>query len=113
MQFLSNDAFIKYLSSEEYHTDLTVADSVLKPPPTSASGVMEAFDDLTVQDFHHGVKHGQMHYEELEADKFFISWNRGFVATSHICHTQYVLDENYTLKSETKAAVFKEIQTSM
>jgi hypothetical protein len=61
---------------------------------------MQGFDALTVQEF----CCDKMHYEDLKDDKFFNSWNLGFVAMAHMYHTQYVLDENYTPKNEIEAA---------
>lgn len=68
---------------------------------------------MTVQEFCRGVKRDKTHYEDLKDDKYFNSWNRGFVATAHMHHTHLVLDENYIPKNDVEIAVFKEIQTFM
>jgi hypothetical protein len=59
------------------------------------------------------VKRDKAHYADLKDDKYFSTWNRGFVATSHMHHTQYVLDESYATTADVDIAVFKEMQTFM
>jgi hypothetical protein len=66
-----------------------------------------------VQEFRRGVKRDKTHYEDLKDDKYFNSWNRGFVATAHMHHTHLVLDENYVPKNDMEFAVFREMQTFM
>jgi hypothetical protein len=49
----------------------------------------------------------------LKEDKHFNSWNRGFIATSHIHHMHLVLDANYSPANAADIALFKEMQTFM
>jgi hypothetical protein len=45
---------------------------------------------LTVQEFRRGVKRDKAHYENLKDNKYFNSWNRGFVATVRVHHTHQI-----------------------
>ena len=54
------------------------------------SGIGGSFDSLTVQEFRCGVKRDKTHYENLKDDKYFNTWNRGFVATAHMHHPKRV-----------------------
>jgi hypothetical protein len=45
----------------------------------------------------------------LKDDKFFNTWNNGFVAMAHMYYTHLVLDEGYIPKNTSEAAIFKEI----
>jgi hypothetical protein len=55
-----------------------------------------------------------MHYEDLKDDKYFNTWNCGFVATAYMNHTHLVLDETYVPSTDEEIAVFiKEMQTFM
>jgi len=72
-----------------------------------------SIDNLTVQEFRRGTKRDKTHYEDLKDDKYFNSWNRGFVATAHMHHTHLVLDSDYVPKEEIEIAVFKEMNMFM
>jgi hypothetical protein len=54
-----------------------------------------------------------VHYEDLKDDKFFNTWNRGFIATACMHQTNLVLDEKYIPKTDAEKALFKEMQTFM
>jgi hypothetical protein len=96
-----------------FQEDVAASMATTKPPPPYASGIAQIGDDLTALEFRHGVKHDKTHYEDLKDDKFFNTWNRGFVATAHMHHTHLVLDEGYFPKTENECTVFKEMQTFM
>ena len=113
MSLITKKGFEDYMNSEEFHEDLAAGDTTAKPPPPIVSGVTAAMEDLTVLEFRRGVKRDKTHYEDLKDDKFFNTWNRGFVATAHMHHTHLVLDEGYVPKNASEAAVFKEMQTFM
>ena len=59
------------------------------------------------------MKRDKTHYEDLKDDKYFNSWNRGFVATAHMHHTHLVLDEDYVPLTEVEKMVFREMNTFM
>jgi hypothetical protein len=63
-----------------------------------------------VQEFRRGVKRDKEHYENLKNDKYFNSWNRCFVATAPMHHTDLVLNEKYVPKNGDEKVVFKEMQ---
>jgi hypothetical protein len=110
----TEDDYKNYNLSDDYTHDLAVSRTLVKPPPSGATAnVAGAMDSLTVQEFRRGVKRDKTHYEDLKDDKFFNSWNRGFVATTHMHHTQLVLDEGYVPKNDVEAAVFNEMQIFM
>jgi hypothetical protein len=113
MNFIKKKAFEDYMSSAEFREDLAACEAPIKPPPPTVSSVTATTGDLTVQEFRRGVKRDKTHYEDLKDDKFFNTWNRGFVATAHMHHTQLVLDETYIPKTDSEKAVFKEMQTFM
>ena len=115
MSFITKAAFVRYMQSEDYHADLAAGDSTGKPNP-SALGIPDGsktVDALTVQEFRRGIKRDKTHYEDLKDDKYFNSWNRSFIATAHMHHTQTVLDETYVPKNDLEQAVFKEMQIFM
>jgi hypothetical protein len=49
----------------------------------------------------------------LKDNKYFNTWNRGFVSTAYIHHTQLVLDENYVPRSDADKELFQEMQFFM
>jgi hypothetical protein len=85
----------------------------IKPPPPTVSNVITAMEGLTVQEFRRGTKRNKTYYEDLKDDKFFNTWNRGFVATSCMHQTDLIFNETYVPKPYAKKAIFKEIQTFM
>jgi hypothetical protein len=66
-----------------------------------------------VQEFRRGVKRDKAHYENLKDDKYFNSWNRGFVATARMHHTDTVLNEKCVPKNYDEKFVFKKMQIFM
>jgi hypothetical protein len=90
---ISKTEFNAYCGSVEYFT--TNVAIVSSPPKMSANprldanaaGVVGTIDSLT------GVKCDKAHYPNLKNDKYFSTWNQGFIATAHMQHTQHVLDE--------------------
>ena len=81
------------------------------PKPTIAPST----DALSAQEFRRGVKRDKSHYTNLKDDKHFNSWNRGFVATAYMHHTQHVLDEHYIPDptNPTELALFTKMQVFM
>ena len=80
--------FEEYCGSDNYNDDLT---GVSKTVPASGhSGIVVAPGEMTVQEFRRGVKRDKLHYVDLKDDKYFTSWNCGFVATAYMHHTQLV-----------------------
>jgi hypothetical protein len=109
--------FREYCCSDEYTEDLKACGANPSPPMVKSSpgisGIVGSLDSLTVQEFRRGVKRDKTHYEDLKDDKYFSSWNRGFVATARMHHTDLVLDENYIPKTDEEKFVFKEMQIFM
>jgi hypothetical protein len=81
--------------------------------PVKCIGVAFAVDFLTAQEFCCGVKRDMTHNKKLKEDKQFNSWNRGFIATAHMHHTQLVLDANYSPANAIDVALFKEMKIFM
>jgi hypothetical protein len=113
---MTKKEFEEYCGSPNYFADLATGSS----SPTNAShvsanasGDVSTIDLLTVQEFRQSVKRDKAHYAALKDDKDFSTWNRGFVATAHMHHTQNVLDKAYVPTTETDIAMFKEDQTFM
>jgi hypothetical protein len=112
------EAFKSYCGSADFHADAAIGSS---PAPTNANtrvhastnAVVGTPDLFTAQEFRRGVKRDKAHYADLKEDKYFSTWNRGFVATAHMHHTNKVLDEMYFPTSDIEMAVFKEMQTFM
>ena len=105
--------FEEYCSSADCYRDREAAEGLISTTPRlvkSDPGIVDSFAGLTGQEFRRGVKRDKTHYEDLKDDKYFNSWNRGFVATAHMHHTHLVLDENYVPKNDTERDVFKEMQ---
>jgi Reverse transcriptase (RNA-dependent DNA polymerase) len=114
MNFISKDQFKHYMRSEMFQEDVAASKTTTpKPTPPYASSSAPMGDDLTALEFRRGVKRDKTHYEDLKDDKFFNTWNRGFVATAHMHHTHLILDEGYYPKTDNERAVFKEMQTFM
>jgi hypothetical protein len=87
--------FLEYMRSDEFAVDIASGGLPPKPAPQMvAPSTYGPHDDLTVQEFRRGIKRDKTHYEDLKDDKYFNSWNRGFVATAHMHHTHTVLDED-------------------
>jgi hypothetical protein len=61
--------------------------------PRGNNAITSATDDLTALEFRKGVRRDKPHYTDLKDDKYFTTWNRGFVATAHTHHIHQVLDE--------------------
>jgi hypothetical protein len=55
----------------------------------------------------------EAHYENLKDVKYFNSWNRGFVATARMHHTDLVSNEKYVLKNDDEKVLLKEMQIFM
>ena len=111
---LSQAEFHGYCCSDDYTADLVAGGLNPRPTVAATSGpIVGAMDTLTVQEFRRGVKRDKTHYEDLKDDKYFSSWDRGFVATARMHHTHLILDEAYTPKDDMEAAVFNEIQVFM
>ena len=118
IEIMARSSFYDYCGSDDYAVD--IAGSGCPPIPASnAKGVpsmgsiVGSIDSLTVQEFRRGVKRDKTHYENLKDDKYFNTWNRGFVATEHMHHMHLVLDDTYIPKTDADIAVFKEMQTFM
>jgi hypothetical protein len=100
--------FIEYMRSAEYQEHMACGSVALKGNGVSSNSFGSSpLGDLTVQEFCRGIKRDKTHYEDLKDDKYFNSWNRGFVATAHMHHTHLVLDEAYTPVTDVDKAVFK------
>jgi hypothetical protein len=102
---IEKDDFEKYCGSPEYHTDVEYG--LTKKQNNTG------LDVLTASEFRKSVKRDKLHYCTLKEDKHFNAWNRGFVATAHMHHTNLVLDPDYTPKSVEDIAVFADMQTFM
>jgi hypothetical protein len=113
MNLIMKKQFENYMSSAEFREDLAACESPLKPPPLTVSNVVTATEGLTVQEFRRGTKRDKAHYEDLKDDKFFNTWNRGFIATACMHQTDLVVDEKYIPKTDAEKALFKEMQTFM
>jgi hypothetical protein len=72
-----------------------------------------ALDNLTASEFQKGVKRDKSHYSNLKDDKYFNTWNRGFVATAYMHHTHMVLDGDYIPRTAPEQTLFKEMQIFM
>jgi hypothetical protein len=108
--------FQNFCQLDELTIDFATKGVPVIPKTNSSSvvaGVGAPIDMLTAQEFRRGVKRDKTHYETLKDNKHFNSWNRGFVATTHMHHTHLVLDEGYCPLNDVDVAVFKEMQTFM
>jgi hypothetical protein len=113
MNLIMKKPFENYMSSAEFREHLAACESPLKPPPPTFSNGVTATKGLAVQEFRRGSKRDKTYYEDLKDDKFFNTWNRGFIATAYMHQTDLVLDEKYIPKTDAEKALFKEMQTFM
>jgi acid phosphatase class B len=90
MNLIMKKPFERYMSSAEFRENLDACESPMKPPPLTVSNMVTATEVLTVQEFRRGTKRDKTHYEDLKNDKFFNTWNRGFVATACMHQTDLV-----------------------
>ena len=107
---MTKTEFNEYCGSPEYHNDLSTG---LSPSTKSTVSTTATTNELTASEFRRGVKRDKSHYMELKEDKHFNSWNRGFVATAFMHHTQHVLDGDYKPVTATEISLFKEMQIFM
>jgi len=107
--------FYDYIGSDTYTMDLATGGIGTKSvrADSSTGGITDPLGSLTVQDFRRGVKRDKSHYDDLKDDKHFNVWNRGFVATAHMHHTDLVLQGDYAPRNDADAALFREMQTFM
>ena len=109
--------FNDYVGSAKCQLDMAVAEGFAAPAPPNAAkydpNAVNANGGLTAQEFRRGIKRDKSHYADLKDDKYFNSWNRGFVATAHTHHTHFILDEKYCPVTPDEKTVFKEIQVFM
>jgi hypothetical protein len=110
---LTRSRFLEYCGSPEYHSDMAMGLSNTKRASVVSSFNPTASEDLTAQEFRKSVKRDKTHYSDLKEDKYFNSWNRGFVATAHMHHTHLILDEGYTPTTVIEKALFQEMQVFM
>jgi hypothetical protein len=94
---MSKTGFHEYCGSDAFTIDNTTGGLPPQSSPNpkfapTMAGMVSAVDSLIVQEFRLGVKRDKTHYEDLKNDKYFNTWNRGFVATAHMHHTHLVLD---------------------
>jgi hypothetical protein len=59
------------------------------------------------------LERDKAHFEKLKDDKYFNSWNRAFVATARIHHTDQIFNKKYVPKNDNEKVVFKEMQICM
>lgn len=107
----SRSRFEDYCGSDKYNDDLAGVSKPSLTPDNTGNAVHPG--EMTVQEFRRGVKRDKLHYGELKDDKYFNSWNRGFVATAHMHHTNVILNETYVPRTANERDVFQEIQTFM
>jgi len=115
---ITKTEFKDYCGSSDYHAD--AGNSGYSPgarPGARADVPSEVVDmgigHITPMEFRRSVKRDKNHYGDLKDDKYFNTWNRGFVATAHMHHTHLVLDETYVPKTTMEIAVFQDMQTFM
>ena len=106
---ISKTELFDYMGSPAYHDD--ISDGLSKAVKSTTAGTNK--DDFTIADFRRGIKRDKTHYTELKDDKYFNTWNRGFVSTAYTHHTQLVLDENYRPKTESEKELLQEVQFFM
>ena len=96
MLFIKRSIFLDYCGSADCQRDMSAAEGFSTPVPPHVAkydpNAVDAKGGLTAQEFRRGVKRDKSHYEDLKDDKYFNSWNRGFVATSRMHHTLSILD---------------------
>jgi hypothetical protein len=116
VDIMSRTGFHGYCGLDEFTIDNTTGGLHPQASPIprfdlTMAGMVSAVDSLTVQAFCRGVKRDTTHYEDLKDDKYFNTWNHGFVATSHMHHTHLVLNDTYIPKTNAYIAVCNEMQT--
>ena len=89
--------FNDYLGSPEYHTDLQSFSRSTAAP----TAVVD--EEMTAQEFRK-MRRNKGDYHDLKDDKYFNSWNRGFVAIAFTHHTNTVLDGLYVPKTPTEVS---------
>jgi hypothetical protein len=100
-----------YCGSPEYHVDFAAGLDPLFKATASSTTVS---GDLTASEFCHGFKRDKSHILELKKDKHFNTWNRGFVTTAFMHHTQHILVGDYTPSvTPTEVGLFREMQIFM
>ena len=91
--------FLDYCGSLSCQYDMAIAEGFSTPAPPNIGkhdpNAVDSKGGLTAQEFRRGIKRDKSHYEDLKDDKYFNSWNRGFVATARMHHTYFILDEKY------------------
>jgi hypothetical protein len=107
MNLILKKPFENYMSLAELREDLASCESPLKTPPPTVSNVVTATEGLTVQEFRRGNKRYKTHYEDLKDDKFFNTWNRGFIATACMHQTDLFLDEKYIPKTDAEKSTIQ------
>jgi hypothetical protein len=85
----------------------------LSPSPMTTTVFKSETTELTASEFCRGVKRDKSHYMELQDDKYIHSWNRSFVATAFMHHTQHVLDADYKPVTASEIGLVKEMQIFM
>jgi hypothetical protein len=106
--------FNEYCRSDFYTEDVSTGGlSSTSMEKTAPQPYSSQSNSLTVQEFCRGVKRDKAHYENLKVDKYFNSWNHGFVATACMHHTELVFNEKYVPKNDDEKIVFKEMQFFM
>ena len=103
---MTKTQFVSYCGSPEYHAD--IAEGLV---PAATSTVVPG--EFTASEFRRVVKRDKTHYSELKDDKHFNMWNRGFVATAYMHHTQLILDADYKPATTTEVGLFREMQDFM
>jgi hypothetical protein len=107
MNLIMKKPFENYMSSAEFREDLAACDLPIKPPPPTVSNMVTATEGLTVQEFRRGIKHDKTHCEDLKDDKFFNTWNCGFIATAYMHQTDLVLNEKYIPKTDAEKSTIQ------
>ena len=109
--------FKAYCSSPYFQEDVGNhgTNPVMRAGPSGGTPGTTPVDlgQITPQEFRRSVKRDKSHYTDLKDDKYFNTWNRGFVATAHMHHTHLVLDEAYVPRTPMDIALFQDMQTFM
>jgi hypothetical protein len=106
---MSKMEFNDYCGFTQYHADLGDG---LNPSTKSTSTLIQT-GELTAFEFWRGIKRDKTLYEKLKDGKHHNTWNRGFVSTAFIHHTQFVLDGDYVPVTPTEVGLFREMQIFM
>jgi hypothetical protein len=94
---ISKPEFKEYCRSDDYVVDLAAdglpakTNAYSRGANANAADATDTSDSLTAQEFRKGVKRDKSHYTDLKDDKYFTTWNRGFVATANMHHTHHKL----------------------